>query len=45
MAHDNPYTGLSNADNLTIFAYEMGKELGGTHFWRHGPAEAVDDGD
>lgn len=32
LTHRNPYTGLSYADDPTIFAYETGNELGGPKF-------------
>ena len=32
ITHVNPYTGLSYADDPTIFAYETGNELGGQSF-------------
>ncbi len=32
MTHRNPYTGLTYAEDPTIFAYETGNELSGPHF-------------
>jgi len=32
MAHMNPYTGISYAQNPTIMTYETGNELGGPVF-------------